>query len=174
MQNILEFLRSDNYVILINILLIILFIGFIYLFINNIKLKNKYNKFIKKLNNGKNIEEDLKNFMYKIEITEQKNKEIINTFKSIEEELSTCIKKVGIVRYSAFKDTGSDLSFALALLDNNNNGVVLNGVYSREISNIYAKPIENGNSKYTLSDEENEAINKALNNKSDLIVNNLK
>lgn len=172
MQNILDILKSDSYIIIVNIFFIILFIVFIYLFVNNINLKNKYNKFIKKLSNGKNIEEDLKNFMYKIEMTEKKNNEIINTFKSIEQELSTCIKKIGIVRYSAFKDTGSDLSFALALLDNNNNGVVLNGVYSREISNIYAKPIENGNSKYTLSDEENEAINKALNYKTNYIVNN--
>ena len=64
------------------------------------------------------------------------------------------IQKVGIIRYNAYKDTGSDLSFTLALLDENNNGVVLNGIYSREMSNIYAKPIENGKSTYTLSDEE--------------------
>ena len=59
--------------------------------------------------------------------------------------------------------TGSDLSFALALLDEKNNGVVLNGIYSREMSNIYAKPVENGKSKYTISEEENLAIEKAIN-----------
>ncbi len=72
-------------------------------------------------------------------------------------------EKVGIVRYNAFQDTGSDLSFALALLDEKNNGVVLNGIYSREMSNIYAKPVENGKSKYTISEEENLAIEKAIN-----------
>ena len=62
----------------------------------------------------------------------------------------------------AFKDTGSDLSFALALLNDNNDGVVLNGIYSREMSNIYAKPIKAGKSKYTISEQEQEAIDKAI------------
>ena len=51
------------------------------------------------------------------------------------------------------------------LLDNNNNGVVLNGIYSRDNSNIYAKPIKDGKSEYILSDEEKEAIEKAINEK---------
>ena len=76
--------------------------------------------------------------------------------------MDTCIQKIGIVRYNAFKDTGSDLSFALAMLDEKNNGVVLNGIYSREMSNIYAKPVEKGKSKYTLSEEEQQAIQKAI------------
>ena len=76
--------------------------------------------------------------------------------------MESCVQKIGIVRYSAFRDTGSDLSFALALLDEKNNGVVLNGIYSREMSNIYAKPVENGESTYTLSEEEKQAINKAI------------
>ena len=67
-------------------------------------------------------------------------------------------------RYNAFKDTGSDLSFTLALLDEKNDGIVLNGIYARDSSNIYAKPIEKGESKYILSNEEKEAINRAINN----------
>ena len=67
-----------------------------------------------------------------------------------------------MVRYSAFKDTGSDLSFAVAMLDENNDGVVFNGIYSREMSNIYAKPVKNGVSEYTLSEEEKEAIRRAI------------
>ena len=86
-----------------------------------------------------------------------------DNFNSIvDEDVRNCIQKVGIVRYSAFKDTGSDLSFALALLDEKNNGVILNGIYSREMSNIYAKPVENGKSTYTISKEEEEAIKKAM------------
>ena len=49
------------------------------------------------------------------------------------------------------------------MLDEKNNGVVLNGIYSREMSNIYAKPVENGKSTYTLSNEEKQAIEKAIN-----------
>ena len=81
-------------------------------------------------------------------------------------QLSGCVQKIGIVRYNAFKDTGSDLSFALALLDEDNTGVVMNGIYSREMSNIYAKPVEKGKSPYTISEEEKLAIDKAINSKN--------
>ena len=72
------------------------------------------------------------------------------------------MQKVGFVRYNAFKDTGSELSFALAILNRNNTGIILNGIYSRETSNIYAKSIENGKSEYRLSEEETIALNEAL------------
>ena len=70
--------------------------------------------------------------------------------------------KTGIVRYNAYNDAGNDLSFAVALLDDKNNGLVFNGIYSREMSNIYAKPIVGGKCKYNMTKEENEALNKAI------------
>ena len=100
--------------------------------------------------------------MYKVERVEKQNAEILGSIDKIKKDQKQVIQKVGMVRYSAFQDTGSDLSFTLALLDKNNNGVVLNGIYSREMSNIYAKPVENGKSTYTLSEEEQQAINKAI------------
>ena len=163
MQGILEFLRTDIYILILSVITIILLIGFLAVLISNRKLNNKYKKFMNKLGNGKNLEEDLENFMYKVDRVEKQNAEITNFCKNLDEDISKCIQKIGIVRYSAFKDTGSDLSFAVALLDEKNNGVVFNGIYSREMSNIYAKPVENGNSKYTLSNEEVEAIEKAVN-----------
>ena len=162
MQGIMEFLKTDNYLLILSVITLSLFISFIFLFINNGRLNNKYKKFMNKLGNGKNLEEDLENFMYKVDRVEKQNAEITNYCRNSEDDLSKCIQKIGIVRYSAFKDTGSDLSFAVALLDEKNNGVVFNGIYSREMSNIYAKPVENGNSKYTLSNEELEAIEKAI------------
>ena len=56
----------------------ILTIGFISILYSNIKLKNKYNKFMKKIGNGKNIEEDLENYMYRVERVERQNAEIIS------------------------------------------------------------------------------------------------
>ena len=113
--------------------------------------------------NGKDIDESLKSYIERVQKVEDLNKEIIQYCERLDKTVDTCIRKVGIVRYNAFKDVGSNLSFTLALLDNNNNGVVLNGIYSREMSNIYAKPIEKGQSKYILSEEEKEAVNKAIN-----------
>ena len=56
----------------------------------------------------------------------------------------------------------------MALLNEKNDGVVLNGIYSRDTSNIYAKPVTNGNSTYKITDEEREAIKRAMNS-SDII-----
>ena len=121
-------------------------------------------KFMNKLGNGNNLEEMLQEYMKKVNQVETKSNEIISYCKVLDEDMKKCSQKIGIVRYNAFKDTGSDLSFSLAILDDYNNGVVLNGIYARDSSNIYAKPVENGTSKYVLSNEEKEAINKAINN----------
>lgn len=162
MQGIIDFLKTDNFLLILSIMVGILTIGFISILYSNIKLKNKYNKFMKKIGNGKNIEEDLENYMYRVERVERQNAEIISYCKNLDDEVAKCIQKVGMVRYSAFKDTGSDLSFAVAMLDENNDGIVFNGIYSREMSNIYAKPVKNGVSEYTLSEEEKEAIRRAI------------
>lgn len=165
MQCVMEFFRTDGYFLVLNFIIIFLFVGFIVLFSSNLKMKKKYNNFIRKLGNGKDLEEDLENFMYKVDRVERQNLEINNFCDSLQENLSKCIQKIGVVRYSAFKNTGSDLSFAVALLNENNDGIIFNGIYSREMSNIYAKPVHNGNSKYTLSKEEIESLEIAMNSK---------
>lgn len=165
MENILNLLKSDTFLIIVAVFLVIMFIGMCIALIRTANLNKRYKNFMKKLGNGKDLEEDLENYMYRVEKVEKQNAEIASFCKSLEEDVSTCIQKIGIVRYNAFKDTGSDLSFALAMLDEKNDGVVLNGIYSREMSNIYAKPVENGTSKYTVSKEEQEAIDKAINSK---------
>lgn len=163
MQDIMQFLKTDTFLIILAIVNIILLLGFMVLVIKLSNVQKKYKIFLKKLGNGKDIYDDLDNYMYRVERVEKQNVEIINGIKILEEDLMKCIQKVGIVRYNAFRDTGSDLSFALALLDENNNGVVLNGIYSREMSNIYAKPVEKGVATYNVSDEEKQAIEKAIN-----------
>lgn len=168
MQEIIEFLKTDTFLIIMAIAVIILFIAFIAIVVKLSNVQKKYKIFLNKLGNGKDIYEDLDNYMYRVERVEKQNAEVITGLKILQQDLSKCIQKVGIVRYSAFKDTGSDLSFALALLDEDNNGVVLNGIYSREMSNIYAKPVEKGIATYTVSEEEKQAIDKAVN--SDKII----
>lgn len=71
------------------------------------------------------------------------------------------IQKVGIVRFNPFSDAGSNLSFTLALLDEENNGIVISSLHGREGTRIYAKPIEEGSSSYQLTQEEKQAINQA-------------
>lgn len=162
MNSILETLGIENFLYIIIGLICLSFISFIIVIVKLSKLNNKYKKFMIKLGNGKNIEEDLENYMYQVRKVEEQNAKIELSINNLGESMEKCIQKIGIVRYNAFRDTGSDLSFALALLDEKNNGVVLNGIYSREISNIYAKPVKNGVSKYTVSEEEQQAIQQAV------------
>ena len=159
-----NFLRSDIFLTIMFFALIILAILYITSVINLRKLRNSYQKFMNKLGNGNNIDEMMKEYIGKVNSVNARNEEIISYCKTLDENMKKCTQKIGIVRYNAFKDTGSDLSFSLAILDDYNNGVVLNGIYARDSSNIYAKPVENGNSKYVLSNEEKEAINRAINN----------
>lgn len=162
MESVIQIIKSDMFLFIMLEIIILLFLGFIILIAKYSKLNKRYEKFMKKLGNSNNLEEDLKAYMTRIEEVEKQNGEIITYVQSLNKDVSKCIQKVGIVRYSAFKDTGSDLSFALALLDENNDGVVLNGIYSREMSNIYAKPVNKGKSTYTISAEEQQAIQKAM------------
>jgi hypothetical protein len=72
------------------------------------------------------------------------------------------IQKVAVIRYNPFSDTGGDQSFAIALLDSLGNGIVLSSLHSRTDTRVFAKPVTSGRSKYQLSDEEQDAIKKAL------------
>jgi hypothetical protein len=122
------------------------------------KLRNKYNKFMNGISSNNNIEGMLGEYTAKVHEVANKNKEIENHINKIERTLMTCIQKVGIIRFNAFDNVGSDLSFAIALLDDSDNGVVLCGIYSRDSSSTYAKPIAGGKSKYPLSAEEIQAL----------------
>ncbi len=162
MENLIQSLGMNNVIYILFGIIIILLLAFLVLLGKVIGLNKRYKKFMVKLGEGKDIQEDLENYMYRVERVEKQNADILNQINGLDKDLEGCIQKVGILRYSAFQDTGSDLSFTLALLDEHDNGVVFNGIYSREMSNIYAKPIENGKSKYTLSEEEQEAIKRAI------------
>ena len=72
--------------------------------------------------------------------------------------MNKCLQKVGVVRFSAFEGVGSDLSYAIALLDENNNGFVLSSIFTRDNSRTYVKPIEKLESSYALTTEERQAI----------------
>ena len=163
MDSILEFLKDDMYIFYLTCFCIIIFLLYIINLFKLMKIRKEYKNFLKKLGNGENIQEILEKHIDKINKTITKNEELDKFCKDLNNDIKHCIQKIGIYRYNAYKDTGSDLSFTLALLDENNNGVVLNGIYSRDMSNIYAKPVENGHSTYKITDEEKQAIDRAIN-----------
>ncbi len=93
-----------------------------------------------------------------IESTIRENEPRIQLLESI---AAMSVQKVGFVRFNPFSDTGGDNSFALALLDYRNNGVVLSSLYARDGVRVYAKHIENGEARHQLSKEEMHALQRA-------------
>lgn len=158
MGNFTELIENQDFLkamLITNIVLILLvFINIVYMIYTN----RKYINFMRKMGNGNNLDEMLRKYLEDVREIKKDNSEIKAYYTQLDNNIDACVQKIGLVRYNAFKDVGSDLSFAIALLDRNDNGVVLNGLYGSESSNIFAKPIKNGVSKYQLSEEEKEAL----------------
>lgn len=97
----------------------------------------------------------------------KKDIEILRTFcDKIEEEGEFHIQKVGLLRFNPFKDTGGDQSFILSLVDKNDTGVIVSGLYSRSGLRWYAKKVENGKGvEHELSTDERKALSEAGNTK---------
>jgi len=92
-------------------------------------------------------------------------KDIVTNIESLTEQLHSLQQRhliePSIVRFNAFSENGSDLSYAVAFVNTAGNGVVLSSIYGRDESRTYAKPIVKGQSTYALTNEEKEAIQKA-------------
>ena len=154
---------SLEWIILIGVNFLLIIILFLMNLTNRSKiknLKNKYNKFMNGLS-GASMENVLDDCIDKVNRVVEKNKEIEYQLNTVERSMYYCVQKVGVIRYNAFDNVGSDLSFSIAILNNNDDGLVLSSLYARDSSSTYAKPITGGKSKYALSVEELKAIDTA-------------
>ena len=121
------------------------------------KLMKKYEAFME----GK----DATNLADAIEENFQQMEKLESSYQDAEVKMDKALSgitstfhKLGIVKYDAFKEMGGNLSFALCLLDDNNNGFILNTMHGRESSYTYIKEIENGTAYSTLGEEEKQAF----------------
>lgn len=137
----------------------------IFSFYYTMKTKRRYEKVALKLGNGEDITSIIGKYILQVKEIKIRDQQLINYCNNINRELSKTIQKVGLYRYDAYNNTKNKLSFALALLNTENTGVVLNSIYGIDDSNIYAKPVNRGTSHYNLSFEEQEAIKIAIKEK---------
>lgn len=139
------------------VLILILFILSIISIVKYSQLKKKYERFMRG-KNAKSLEREIRDVFSDIDFlkkeTEMNNKEIKHIYK----RLKTTYQKLGIVKYDAFNQMGGKLSFTLSLLDENNDGFVLNSVHSSDSSYCYTKVISDGECEIDLSEEEEKAI----------------
>lgn len=143
------------------VVVVTLIILSIVLLVSNRKLKSRYNIIMKDTDKG-SIEDMIKSYQNKINESYTDVKIALQRIDSLNQQMTHCVQKVGVVRYQAFEDVGSDLSYSVALLDEKNDGVVITSIFGRNMSTSYAKPISKGTSKYAFSEEEKFAMNKAL------------
>ena len=144
--------------VIINVILIIcVFV----LFRSLGSLERRYRKLVRGTNN-KNLEEIIDGYMDKVDYAVNTSEEIKEMLVHYDKELKKCTQKVSILRYKAFDDVGSDLSFSIAMLDGDNNGIIITSIYGRHDSTTYAKPVDKGISRYDLSEEEERVLKEAM------------
>jgi len=144
------------------VIILLLFIMVIVLFKAVGKVETRYKKLMKGTSNN-NLEEMLLEKLNSIENAREISEKALKECERLEIKMRDCIQKVAIMRYKAFENVGSDLSFSIAMLDDKNDGVILTGIYGRQESTTYAKPIDKGISRYDLSEEELYVLNEASN-----------
>ncbi len=105
--------------------------------------------------------QDLKEVISFLKDLEKNFDKLSEELKNLKKESNFAVQKVGIVRFNPFSGVGSDQSFSVALLDKNDDGVIITSLYTREGNRVYAKPIKASASEYLLSSEEKKAIEKA-------------
>ena len=140
---------------------IILFILVIVNMVQTSKMKKKYKKFMSG-KNAKSLEEILVKRLNQIDSLVDANATNEKNIKKVVNNMKFTFQKVGLVKYDAFNEMGGKLSFSLALLNASNDGFVLNAVHSREGCYTYIKEIIDGNSIIVLAEEEQEALNMAM------------
>ena len=143
------------------ILIIALFALYVNVSMKYDRLKNSYNSFMRG-KDGKTLEESILSKFSEIDglakLTKQNRQDVKDIYRKMEKDF----KKLGIVKYDAFNEMGGKLSFALAMLDGNNSGWVINAMHSREGCYTYIKEIVKGESYVELAEEEAEALDRAI------------
>lgn len=125
------------------------------------KLRKKYNAMMAGTGVS-NLEELLVDLRLQLDKVEEEQSQQGERIQSTIARMHAIKGNMGVKRYNAFNEGGSELSFSLAILDDEQNGLILTAIHSRETSYVYAKPMISGESKYALSPEEKEAIALAL------------
>lgn len=150
-----------QYILLVMTILILLaLIVFISINMKLSKMNKQYRKMMQGVD-GQNLEGLLMTHIDDVRHAMKKVDALAAEYQRLSAIADTCVQNVGIVRFNAFEDTGSDLSFAIALLDAQQNGVVISSIFGRNESRTYAKPITAGQSPYFLTEEEKQALSKA-------------
>ena len=154
-------IKMIDIIFIMGCIIAVFFVILIIVAIKQMILNSKYKKFMMG-SDGRSLEEELRS---KIEVMEKLDERIVrieDSNSTITKRLNESFQKMGLVKYDAFKEMGGKLSFALALLSEQNTGFVINVMHSREGCYNYVKEIINGKSSVALAEEERQALDEAI------------
>ena len=152
---------SDYLIIALAAIVVVMIVLWIVNIIQIKKLKKNY-KILMKGKDAKSLEEVLIRRLDQVDSLILSNKQNEKDIQNIFANMKFTFQKVGLVKYDAFQEMGGKLSFSVALLNEKNDGFVLNAVHSREGCYTYSKEIVDGNSIIVLAEEEQEALKMAM------------
>lgn len=147
-------------IVVVGILSIVPYIFIIPLYRKVKKFKNSYIA-LQTFASGNSLDQLLGEYLEEVKKIRERLDQYDKRVERVEHKLRSSVDRAELIRFNAFGNMGSDLSFALALLNQEGNGVVLSSINNREESRVYAKPIIAGESSYHLSEEEKQVILKA-------------
>ena len=152
-------------VLLIVLILLLASIALLIVFIvKNVKLTKRYEKFMLG-KNAESLEDEIANVFEIEKALVEKVKENRKDIRRLYNRLAKAFQKIGIVKYDAYQQMGGLLSFSMAMLDEDNDGFILNSVHSTEGCYTYTKEIVNGECALELGNEEKIALEKAIETK---------
>lgn len=146
----------------LTVVTIVLLVLLIVNMVKTSKLKKRYESFMRG-KDAETLEDTILKRLDEVDTLKVDAKEAAKNIKDLQDNLKLAYQKIGIVKYDAFKEMGGKLSFSVALLDNNNDGFIINAMHSREGCYTYIKEIVKGESYIILGDEEKQALEMALN-----------
>lgn len=158
-----KYLGFDSDYIIIGFcgVLLILFILTIVNIVQMKKLKKNYRIFMSG-KDAKTLEDTLIQRLDQVDSLLESNEENDRNIKVLSKNMQRTYQKMGLIKYDAFHEMGGKLSFSLAMLDMRNNGFIINAMHTREGCYTYIKEIIDGNSVIVLSEEEQEALKRAM------------
>lgn len=149
-------------ILILLVLVIVLAVMVFRISMRQSRLERRYKSFMKG-QDGQSLEKQFKRQFNQIDKLMEANEVHIHDINLLKNNYQRLFSKYGVEKYDAFDDVGGKLSFVLALLDKHNTGIILNAIHSRDNCFLYLKEIVKGESYVMLSQEEVEALRKAVN-----------
>ena len=163
LNNLVSFIASHEAALLLTsmLLILVLLILVIYTMVRLSTMRENYRAMMRG-SETEDLEGMLIQHIREVEQVTATNARILEENGFIRQFLRKTIVRTAMVRFRAFEDMGGDLSYAVAMLDANNDGVIFSSIFARADSRSYIKPIKNGSSEYSLTDEEKGVLREAM------------